>query len=686
MRIGVSTLSLVGCVLVTTTSSYAADKSWIGPNNGLFFDPANWSPAGSPGASDQAIFNLAAPRTVSFAAVNPTNQRLIVSGGVATFDLISHTYTLSTASGSSIIIGETGGASATLSLNGGTLAGVKASLGTATASTGTLHVVLSSHLDCSASLNVGVGGSGFLNCSGTASTLASSGGVIGDLATGYGEAFIQGGSNSWTNSGSLVVGAAGIGLLTGDLSATVSNTSATIGRDLGADGTVNFTFNAAWNNSGALTVGSNGTGDFKALSGADITCANLILGNNSTGDGIGLVRDIGSSLTATGTMYVGYSGGGGLTISNGAQASCTSNAFIGYNAGSTGDVAVSGLPLAWTVGASLYVGESGDGTLTIGSGGQVTSDRGIIGASAGGVGAVTVTNPASRWDCDTIMVVGLDGTADLLISNGGVVTSAGVVSDIGNGAASLADVTITGAGSRWDCNSPLRMSINGGTSQLTVLSGGVLSTPDDLTVHFGGTVRGDGTIDADVLANFGGSVAPGLSPGILNVDGDFLQNASGKLNIELGGTTPGTGYDRLAITGAATLSGTLVTTLLVPYVPALNDTFTVLTAGSRSGAFATVSLPALPSGLAWRLLYGPTDVRLRVRSACSVADIAPAPSGDGSVDVNDLLAVITTWGACPLPCPGAGTCPADIAPAPIGNCSVDVNDLLAVITNWGACP
>jgi len=48
--------------------------------------------------------------------------------------------------------------------------------------------------------------------------------------------------------------------------------------------------------------------------------------------------------------------------------------------------------------------------------------------------------------------------------------------------------------------------------------------------------------------------------------------------------------------------------------------------------------------------------------------------------------VITTWGACPLPCPGAGTCPADIAPAPIGNCSVDVNDLLAVITNWGACP
>ena len=59
---------------------------------------------------------------------------------------------------------------------------------------------------------------------------------------------------------------------------------------------------------------------------------------------------------------------------------------------------------------------------------------------------------------------------------------------------------------------------------------------------------------------------------------------------------------------------------------------------------------------------------------------------NNSVDVNDLLAVITTWGSCPLPCPPR--CAADIAPLgpPQGNCAVDVNDLLAVITTWGACP
>jgi len=58
-------------------------------------------------------------------------------------------------------------------------------------------------------------------------------------------------------------------------------------------------------------------------------------------------------------------------------------------------------------------------------------------------------------------------------------------------------------------------------------------------------------------------------------------------------------------------------------------------------------------------------------------------NGDGMVDVNDLLMVISSWGACPTPCPRS--CTADIDPV-AGNCVVDVNDLLVVITSWGACP
>jgi hypothetical protein len=61
------------------------------------------------------------------------------------------------------------------------------------------------------------------------------------------------------------------------------------------------------------------------------------------------------------------------------------------------------------------------------------------------------------------------------------------------------------------------------------------------------------------------------------------------------------------------------------------------------------------------------------------ADIAPA-GGDGQVNVQDLLSVITNWGACPNPCPP--NCAADIN----ADCNVNVVDLLAVITAWGPCP
>ncbi len=62
-----------------------------------------------------------------------------------------------------------------------------------------------------------------------------------------------------------------------------------------------------------------------------------------------------------------------------------------------------------------------------------------------------------------------------------------------------------------------------------------------------------------------------------------------------------------------------------------------------------------------------------------VPNCDPDISFDGSVNVSDLLAVITAWGACPAP---PATCPADIN----HDNTVGVADLLAVIGAWGACP
>ncbi len=46
--------------------------------------------------------------------------------------------------------------------------------------------------------------------------------------------------------------------------------------------------------------------------------------------------------------------------------------------------------------------------------------------------------------------------------------------------------------------------------------------------------------------------------------------------------------------------------------------------------------------------------------------------GDGSVDIDDFLAVLAQWGT-------AGTCDFDGG-------GVGINDFLALLTNWGPCP
>ena len=62
----------------------------------------------------------------------------------------------------------------------------------------------------------------------------------------------------------------------------------------------------------------------------------------------------------------------------------------------------------------------------------------------------------------------------------------------------------------------------------------------------------------------------------------------------------------------------------------------------------------------------------------SVPAISRPISGDGMVDVDDLLLVINSWGPCPSP---PESCQGDIT----GSGAVDVDDLLDVINAWGPC-
>jgi hypothetical protein len=83
------------------------------------------------------------------------------------------------------------------------------------------------------------------------------------------------------------------------------------------------------------------------------------------------------------------------------------------------------------------------------------------------------------------------------------------------------------------------------------------------------------------------------------INGNYTQGAGGSLAVDIGGTTPssdfqdppGSGnYDVVAVTGAATLGGSLSVSLINGFDPAYDndDTFTILTATGLSGTFNTI--------------------------------------------------------------------------------------------------
>ncbi|MCX8158004.1 MAG: PA14 domain-containing protein [Verrucomicrobiae bacterium] len=150
------------------------------------------------------------------------------------------------------------------------------------------------------------------------------------------------------------------------------------------------------------------------------------------------------------------------------------------------------------------------------------------------------------------------------------------------------------------------------------LNGGTVDPGDSLLLQ-GGVLLGNGTV-AGQVTNTAGRVAPGTSAGTLTINGNYSQGPGGTLEIELGGANAGSEYDQLVVNGTAELNGRLVVTLINNFVPTNGQSFTVLTASLRKGAFTELQLPTLPGGLTWEILHQPASVVVRVAEALPEGD------------------------------------------------------------------
>ena len=116
-----------------------------------------------------------------------------------------------------------------------------------------------------------------------------------------------------------------------------------------------------------------------------------------------------------------------------------------------------------------------------------------------------------------------------------------------------------------------------------VVDGTIAST--ETVINAGGTLGGTGLINGNVVNN--GIVSPGDPIGTLRISGNYVQSASGTLRIGVSGTAAGQ-YGVLAVSGHATLGGTLQIVPVDGFQLAVGNKLTFLTAtGGVSGNFST---------------------------------------------------------------------------------------------------
>ncbi len=222
------------------------------------------------------------------------------------------------------------------------------------------------------------------------------------------------------------------------------------------------------------------------------------------------------------------------------------------------------------------------------------------------------------WNAGTAIDIGDNNTIVGNYLAGTSISFTGSTATLGGGgtrALALAGVSFAGPGAinplggpaGGDYDGGLKYDINGNL----VPSGGSSGGSGPIVIPPGVVDGGTGVFNGDV--NNSGTLSPGLAtpgapPDVLVASGNFTQAPTGNLVIQLASPTS---FDRLVVTGTATLDGNVQLDTVNGYDP-LGQSFTFLTAtGGVLGTFDTASGTAVTTNraaIAAMLTYAPNSV------------------------------------------------------------------------------
>ncbi len=450
-------------------------------------------------------------------------------------------------------------------------------LGAAIYSTGDVDPADPSTWDSGTDALIGETGTGSVTADGS-SDLVSRYGYIGVRSGSTGEVTIDGNGSTWNNSGRLDVGYQGNGNLNITGGGAVSCRDSYIGYKPGTTGEVTVDgAGSTWNNSGKLILGVKGDGTLNIINGGNViigkdtrvdctsessgtihfddgtlnTSGLCCAGNDITGTGIintnSLISDVDLVFDAThglnqtlimnnnnsqnitinldfdgsGSLGIGHSGVGTMSISDGMVVE-SANGNIGYQSGSTGEVTVSGAGSTWTNDHWLYVGQEGNGTLTVTEGGTIECNRDtFIAYNIGSTGEVTVDGTGSTWNNSGSIYVGSSGKGRLTITDAGVVNSRS--GSISSCFGLTSEVIVDGAGSTWNNTSSVGIS-NG---KLNIIGSGRVNTGNGY-IGYSSASTGEVTVDGtgSIWNNAGMLYVGRLGNGTLNITGGGIVDSN----------------------------------------------------------------------------------------------------------------------------------------------------------------
>ena len=392
-----------------------------------------------------------------------------------------------------------------------------------------------------------------------------------------------------------------------------------------------------------LYVGNAGIGVLDVVAGGRVDCRLAFLGIDPAAQGTVTVTGAGTTWESD-LMRVGHGGTGSFSMSGGATA-LTSRVVVASDGGD-GTLSLTGAGTRLTAfEADVTVGEFGGGMLDL-SNQAVLAARDLLIGETLGDGDVVVSGAGLNLTRD--LIIGRSGLASMFVASGGGGFCRSM--RIATGTASLGSMTLSGF-----FTATQSVDIAPGAFSLGQLNlqGGALTTPT-MTIFANGTLSGAGQVSGSVTN--AGTVSPN---GVLMVDGGFTQT-TGTLVVALND-----GARVLTVTGTAALGGVLSLSLAPGFEPASMQSFTVLSAGSLTGGFSSVTAP----GADWTVeTVGGEVVATFTGMVGDPADL----DGDGSVGAGDLAILLAGWGAC------AG-CPADLD----GDGSVGASDLASLLAAWG---